>query len=182
MNMLLLLALVVTTTKAALPLYSSPHHVHADSGRGGHGPNHVNHQLPASLLEMCDGIVNHGHSSGPQAVGHKVFRVGAGIVCVDQAPAASVITDTTATDAPATDAPATEDAATDAPATEDPATDVPVTDAAAREDSSTDDPATDALVTDATDVTSATDAAARDDSSTGATDTDAPATDSPAEA
>merc|ERR1712038_933306 len=119
---------VLSTSLATSPLYSSPHHVHADSGRGGHGPNHVNPPFPSSLLELCDGIVSHEHTSGPTLIGQKVFRVGAGIVCVDQRPGATAapVTEAPATDAPTdaseadTDAPAAgDDAATDAPAEED---------------------------------------------------------------
>merc|ERR1719150_2542334 len=133
MRIFFLLAAVLSTSLATSPLYSSPHHVHADSGRGGHGPNHVNPPFPSSLLELCDGIVSHEHTSGPTLIGQKVFRVGAGVVCVDQRPGATVapVTEAPATDAPTdaseadTDAPAADDetagddAATDAPAGED---------------------------------------------------------------
>merc|ERR1712027_23770 len=116
-----------STSLATSPLYSSPHHVHADSGRGGHGPHHVNPPFPSSLLELCDGIVSHEHTSGPTLIRQKVFRVGAGVVCVDQRPGAAVapVTEAPATDAPNdapeadTDAPEVDDAATDAPADDD---------------------------------------------------------------
>merc|ERR1712038_2153227 len=129
MRIFFLLAAVLSTSLATSPLYSSssPHHAHADSGRGGHGPNHVNPPFPSSLLELCDGIVSHEHTSGPTLIGQKVFRVGAGVVCVDQRPGATVapVTEAPATDAPTdapeadTDAPEADDDATDAPAGED---------------------------------------------------------------
>merc|ERR1712203_1213068 len=106
MRIFFLLAAVLSTSLATSPLYSSPHHVHADSGRGGHGPHHVNPPFPSRLLSLCEGIASHGHSSGPTVVGHMVFRVGASIVCDDLAPAAAVVG--------ADDAPADEEA-TDAP-------------------------------------------------------------------
>merc|ERR1712018_282397 len=105
MKVLLLAAVLFTSTQATSPVYSSPHHIHADSGRGGHGPHHVNHALPARLLTLCDGIATHGHSTGPTQVGHSVFRVGPSVVCDDLAPAATVVgADDAAEDA--TDAPA----------------------------------------------------------------------------
>ena len=91
MRIFFLLAGLLSTSLATSPLYSSPHHAHADSGRGGHGPHHVNHPFPARLLSLCEGIASHGHSSGPTVVGHMVFRVGASIVCDDLAPAAAVV-------------------------------------------------------------------------------------------
>ena len=106
MRILLLVAVIFTTSQATSPVYSSPHHIHADSGRDGHGPHHVNRPFPARLLSLCEGIASHGHSSGPTVVGHMVFRVGASIVCDDLAPAAAVVG--------ADDAPADEEA-TDAP-------------------------------------------------------------------
>merc|ERR1712203_780907 len=124
MRIFFLLAAVLSTSLATSPLYSSPHHVHADSGRGGNGPHHVNPPFPSSLLELCDGIVSHEHTSGPTLIGQKVFRVGAGVVCVDQRPGATVapVTEAPATDAP-TDAPEADADATDAPAADDAAAD-----------------------------------------------------------
>merc|ERR1712203_548392 len=145
MRIFFLLAAVLSTSLATSPLYSSPHHVHADSGRGGHGPNHVNPPFPSSLLELCDGIVSHEHTSGPTLIGQKVFRVGAGVVCVDQRPGATVapVTEAPATDAPTdapeadTNAPEADDAATD----ETPADDTPADDETAGDDAATDAPA-----------------------------------------
>ena len=108
MKVILVLAVVFSTTKATAPVYASAHHIHADSGRGGNGPNHVNRPFPARLLALCDGIATHGHSSGPQAVGHAIFPVRSEIVCDELAPSASVVgggagnsTDDAPEDAPA---------------------------------------------------------------------------------
>merc|ERR1712020_557103 len=156
MRVFFFLAVTLSSSQATAPLYSSPHHVHADSGRGGHGPNHVNSPFPSSLLELCDGIASHEHSSGPQLIGHKVFRVGAGVVCVDQMPEASV--------APATDAPteAPTDAPTDAPADDAAADDGAADDAGADDTGANDGAADDAAADDAAADDAATDAPADD--------------------
>ena len=91
MKTILIVLVLVASSFATVPLYSHPHHIHADSGRGGYGPHHTNAPFPARLLQLCDGIVDHAHNSGPQAIGHKVFRVGAGITCAELTPSASVV-------------------------------------------------------------------------------------------
>merc|ERR1711923_339472 len=122
----------VSLSNAASPLYRHPHHIHSDSGRGGYGPNHVNQHFPARLLQLCDGIVDHGHSSGPQVLGQKVFRVGASISCDELTPSGYVVSTTAApaSDSPTTDSPSTEASSTEAPTTEAPTTAAPTTTAA----------------------------------------------------
>merc|ERR1719356_894014 len=122
----------VSLSNAASPLYRHPHHIHSDSGRGGYGPNHVNQHFPARLLQLCDGIVDHGHSSGPQVLGQKVFRVGASISCDELTPSGYVVSTTAApaSGSPTTDSPSTEASSTEAPTTEAPTTAAPTTTAA----------------------------------------------------
>merc|ERR1711923_396269 len=119
----------LSLSKAASPLYRHPHHIHSDSGRGGYGPNHVNQHFPARLLQLCDGIVDHGHSSGPQVLGQKVFRVGASISCDELIPSGYVVSTTAApaSDSPTTDSPSTEASSTGASSTEAPSTEAPTT-------------------------------------------------------
>ena len=164
MRIFFLLAGLLSTSLATSPLYSSPHHAHADSGRGGHGPHHVNPPFPSSLLELCDGIVSHEHSSGPQIIGQKVFRVGAGIVCLDQRPGATVapVTEAPVTDPP-TDAPEADDTTPDdTPADDTPADDTPADDTPADDTPSDDAPADDTPADDTpADEAAADDAAER---------------------
>merc|ERR1711923_337412 len=122
----------LSLSKAASPLYRHPHHIHSDSGRGGYGPNHVNQHFPARLLQLCDGIVDHGHSSGPQVLGQKVFRVGASISCDELTPSGYVVSTTAApaSGSPTTDSPSSAASSTEAPTTEAPTTAAPTTTAA----------------------------------------------------
>merc|ERR1719145_574571 len=129
----------VSLSNAASPLYRHPHHIHSDSGRGGYGPNHVNQHFPARLLQLCDGIVDHGHSSGPQVLGQKVFRVGASISCDELTPSGYVVSTTAApaSGSPTTDSPSTEASSTEASSAEAPSTEAPTTAAPSSSEAST---------------------------------------------
>merc|ERR1712156_967640 len=89
------------------------------------------------------------HSSGPQVLGRKVFRVGAGISCDELTPSGYVVSTTSApasssptsdspsTEASSTVAPTTEASSTGAPPTAAPTTDAPTTAAPTTSEAST---------------------------------------------